>query len=147
VREANAVNWVRPVKSALTVLLTSRPSQNSASVICPVMTRSLCRAPSSGLSLSTFFLNSKSCPASPPISAGVPRASLAATDAALEVAGLGVTRGSFGAVTGTPGVPGTLVAGVLSSSSLFFAIIAVISSLNRSHSWIATGRGDVNVNL
>lgn len=65
---------------------TSRPSQNSASVIWPVITRSRCSAPKSGLPTRTFFRSRKSLDASIPGMTGVERRSLD-IDAALDVEG------------------------------------------------------------
>lgn len=119
------------------------------------MTSSRCSEPNSGLFMRTFLRRRKSAAGPFPVIAGVPRLSLAATDAAREVAGReGSTEaGSFGVpLVKAKGVEGTLAigvagppgsgkarAGALGAIALFRAMIAVNSFLNRSRSWYAMG--------
>lgn len=127
--------------------ITSRPSQNSFSVMCPPITSSLCNAASSGLLRRTFFRRRKSAVGS---LVGVleVRASLA-TEAARD--GLGKasdTReaGTVG-VAGVDGVPGACVGAGVGRPERLAAMMAVSSFLNFSRSFSATACGEMNVKL
>jgi hypothetical protein len=105
----------------------------------------------------TLLRRRKSAAGSLPVIAGVPRLSLAATDAAREVAGRegSIATESFGVAPpfvkakgvegilgiGVAGPPGSdkARAGALGAIDLFRAMIAVNSFLNRSRSWYAMG--------
>lgn len=131
---------------------TSLPSQNSDSVICPVITRSLCNANSSGFDTSTFFLSLKSLAASVPVMIGdLPSLT---TDAALEmealdgaaVAGVSGFEGARGRAGFGVGAPDTV--GVVLDPLRFRLMMFVSSDLNLSLSERATGWGsDVKVKL
>lgn len=132
-----------------TWLHTSRPSQNSASVICPVITNSLCKAPNSGSLKRTFLRNRNSLAGSFPAMTGVALLSLT-TDVALESAGCDVVRVGRGvwAITGVV-VWATVTTGLWSIPRVLLlrAIMVVNSCLNFSRSAMAIAGGLVNVKL
>ena len=74
------------IQRAQNMSYTSRPSQNSASVIWPLMTRSRCNAPKSGSAMSTFLRSRKSLAESLPGITGVDPRPLD-TEAALDIEG------------------------------------------------------------
>lgn len=142
-----AMTYISKCDDAIT-RLTSRPSQNSDSVIWPPMTNSRCKPARSVLLNKTFFRSRNSLVGS----FGVPdlRDSLT-TDCALEVDGLEIGKASRGVAAlatgkGVAGVPGGFGPGVGAALRLRL-IMFVSSTLNFSRSTIATACGDVKVKL
>ena len=94
-------------------VVTSRPSQNSVSVICPVITKSRCKEPNSGLLIKTFLRKRKSLAGSLPVMTGVAFLSLESEEA-LEMGWWDGARCCFGdnaegvGVAATDGVFATL---------------------------------------
>jgi hypothetical protein len=143
---------------------TSRPSQNSASEMCPDMTSSLCSAARSGLPNSTFLRSRKSLAWSPPVTTGVPIRSLA-TDGARDVddrdggtesfgVGALAERLAVGAGTTTAVVAGATLGLAVTggretvSDTLRLRLMMVVRSfLNFSRSAYATGWGERKVKL
>lgn len=128
--------------------ITSRPSQNSFSVICPPITSSRCKAASSGVLRRTFFRSLKSLVGS---LNGVPdaRESLP-IEGAREVEGFVAGMGDLGAEAfadiGATEILGGLAAGVVAPLRLRLMML-VNSTLNFSRSLSATGWGAVKVKL
>lgn len=136
--------------------VTSRPSQNSASVICPDMTKSRCKAPNSGLLMRTFFRSRKSVVGSLAVKTGVGRLDSAETEGALDSDSRNGGAVGFGVATvGVEAETGRLLgtereggAGWGKPSCVLFRLIMLVSSfLNFSRSAAATGRDDVKVKL
>lgn len=136
--------------------ITSRPSQNSASVICPDITNSRCKAPNSGLLISTFFRSRKSLVGSLPVKTGVGRLESPETEGARESDSR--KGGAVGFVVATAGVPEETERlldkesegwiGFGRPSWLLFRLIMFVSSfLNFSRSASAICGGDVKVKL
>lgn len=132
---------------------TSRPSQNSASLIWPLITSSRCKAASSGSLTRTFLRRRKSLTGSIPVKTGVAALRSLATEAARWVA---IRAGSaFGSdavgVDTDMGAAGRGVGkasfGANSDALRFRLMIIVISFLNFSRSVIEVGCGEVKVKL
>ena len=136
--------------------LTSRPSQNSPSVIWPVITKSRCNEPNSGLLIKTFLRKRKSLAGSLPVMTGVVLLSLE-SDGALETewcggvrycfgdnaedVGLAKTGGAFATLSGVSGL------GRPSVAFLLRLMMEVSSCLNFSRSATATDWDAVKVKL
>ena len=138
--------------------VTSRPSQNSASVSCPDMTKSRCKAPNSGLLMRTFFRSRKSVVGSLAVKTGVGRLEPPETEGALDSDSR--SGGAVGFGVATAGVEAEETGRLLDteregctgwgkpSCVLLFRLIMLVSScLNFSRSAAASGRGDVKVKL
>jgi hypothetical protein len=132
--------------------LTSRPSQNSASVICPVITRSRCRPARSGFAVRIFFRSRMSSAVSPAAGAGDARAFPACESArggrlSRAGAGAGVPPGACSGarascVVTAPGVGGTggrAGVGTTGAGARLRPRMAVSASLKRARSASAPG--------
>lgn len=125
------------VHERLTRAHTSRPSQNSDSVICPDITNSLCRAARSGFFTRTFFRSRKS--SDPPGGATEEARSLLETDVARDTDGPERAEGVI------KGVPFDLSVDIDADSgagvpfALLFPIMLVNSFLKASRSASACG--------
>lgn len=135
--------------------ITSRPSQNSASVIWPLTTNSLCSVPNSGLAIRTFLRSRNSLAGSWPAMTGVARMSLA-TETALDTGwreGVWAGRGVCAAGVAAAGKKDAELTGgmlgffKLSDALLLRLMIVVNSCLNFSRSATATAGAAVNVKL
>lgn len=124
---------------------TSRPSQNSFSVIWPPITSSRCNAANSGLLKRTFFRRRKSTVGS---LLGVLEVWVSL---AIETARDGVAKGpraeEIVGVVGVEGVPGAWVGTGVGTPERLVAMMEVSSFLNFSRSFNATGCGEMNVKL
>ena len=129
--------------------LASRPSQNSDSVICLVITKSRCKEPNSGLLIKTFLRRRKSLAGSLPVMTGVAVLSLE-SEGALEMEWCEGARCCFGGIAEGVGV--ALIDGTFATLSgvrlgfgrpsvalLLRLMIEVSSCLNFSRSATATG--------
>lgn len=132
--------------------LTSRPSQNSPSVIWPVITKSRCNEPNSGLLIKTFLRKRKSLAESLPVMTGVALFSLGALETGCEGvrycfgdnaegAGLAKIGGAFVILSGVSGL------GRPSVVFLLRLMMEVSSCLNFSRSATATDWGAEKVKL